>query len=104
PAREGRARAARVGVATMASNIGGQAVLEGVMMRGPRNWAVAVRKPDGDIAPVAKPIDPLMARHWTLRLPIVRGVVALGESLSIRFPALGGPGRPPGRGETEGGR
>src|SRR6201989_3528769 len=72
----------------MASNIGGQAVLEGVMMRGPRNWAVAVRKPDGDIAHVARPIDPLAARHWTLRLPIVRGVVALGESLAIGFRAL----------------
>src|SRR3954447_9009252 len=72
----------------MASNIGGQAVLEGVMMRGPRNWAVAVRKPDGEMAHVAKPIDPLMARHWTLRLPIVRGVVALGESLAVGFRAL----------------
>src|SRR5919206_1999710 len=72
----------------MASNIGGQAVLEGVMMRGPRNWAVAVRKPDGEIAQVAKQIDPLMARHWALRLPIVRGVVALGESLAIGFRAL----------------
>jgi uncharacterized protein YqhQ len=72
----------------MASNIGGQAVLEGVMMRGPRNWAVAVRKPDGEIAQVAKAIDPLMARHWALRLPVVRGVVALGESLAIGFRAL----------------
>src|SRR5579885_2041338 len=72
----------------MAQAIGGQAVLEGVMMRGPRNWAVAVRKPDGEIAHVAKPIDPLMARHWLLRLPVVRGVVALGESLSIGFRAL----------------
>jgi len=58
------------------------------MMRGPRNWAVAVRKPDGQIAQVARTIDPLAARHWTLRLPIVRGVVALGESLSIGFRAL----------------
>ena len=58
------------------------------MMRGPRNWAVAVRKPDGAIAHVARSIDPLAARHWTLRLPIVRGVVALGESLSIGFRAL----------------
>ena len=49
------------------------------MMRGPRNWAVAVRKPDGEIAQVARSIDPLMARHWALRLPVVRGVVALGE-------------------------
>jgi uncharacterized protein YqhQ len=72
----------------MAQAIGGQAVLEGVMMRGPRNWAVAVRKPDGEIAQVARSIDPLMARHWLLRLPIVRGVVALGESLSIGFRAL----------------
>src|ERR1700746_1733457 len=72
----------------MAQAIGGQAVLEGVMMRGPRNWAVAVRKPDGEIAQVARSIDPLAARHWLLRLPIVRGVVALGESLSIGFRAL----------------
>src|SRR5919112_6380957 len=72
----------------MAQAIGRQAVLEGVMMRGPRNWAVAVRKPDGEIAHVAKSIDPLMARHWLLRLPVVRGVVALGESLSIGFRAL----------------
>ena len=72
----------------MAATIGGQAVLEGVMMRGPRNWAVAVRKPDGEIAQVARTIDPLMARHWTLRLPVVRGVVALGESLAIGFRAL----------------
>jgi uncharacterized protein YqhQ len=58
------------------------------MMRGPRNWAVAVRKPDGEIAQVARTIDPLMARHWALRLPIIRGVVALGESLAIGFRAL----------------
>jgi uncharacterized protein YqhQ len=72
----------------MAQAIGGQAVLEGVMMRGPRNWAVAVRKPDGEIAQVARSVDPLMARHWLLRLPVVRGVVALGESLAIGFRAL----------------
>jgi uncharacterized protein YqhQ len=72
----------------MAEAVGGQAVLEGVMMRGPRHWAVAVRKPDGEIAHLARAIDPLMARHWTLRLPIVRGVVALGESLSVGFRAL----------------
>ena len=72
----------------MSQAIGGQAVLEGVMMRGPRHWAVAVRKPDGEIAHVARSIDPLQARHWTLRLPVVRGVVALGESLAIGFRAL----------------
>jgi uncharacterized protein YqhQ len=72
----------------MSQAIGGQAVLEGVMMRGPRNWAVAVRKPDGEIAQLSRSIDPLMARHWSLRLPLVRGVVALGESLAIGFRAL----------------
>ena len=68
--------------------IGGQAVLEGVMMRGPSNWALAVRKPDGEIAEVNKPIRSVMARHWFFRLPIVRGVIALGESLAIGFRAL----------------
>jgi uncharacterized protein YqhQ len=72
----------------VAQAIGGQAVLEGVMMRGPRNWAVAIRTPEGDIAHVARTIDPLMAKHWVLRLPIVRGVIALGESMTIGFRAL----------------
>src|SRR6059036_556867 len=72
----------------MSNPIGGQAVLEGVMMRGPRNWAVAVRKPDGEIAHVSKTVSSPMARHWILRLPVIRGVVALGESLTIGFRAL----------------
>jgi uncharacterized protein YqhQ len=72
----------------MAQTIGGQAVLEGVMMRGPRNWSVAIRTPEGEIAHVSRTIDPLMARHWAARLPIVRGVIALGESMSIGFRAL----------------
>jgi uncharacterized protein YqhQ len=70
------------------ANVGGQAVLEGVMMRGASNWAVAVRKPDGDIAEVHQPITSPMARHWSFRLPVIRGVVALGESLAIGFRAL----------------
>ncbi|HEY7831732.1 MAG TPA: DUF1385 domain-containing protein [Solirubrobacteraceae bacterium] len=111
--------------------LGGQAVLEGVMMRGIRNWAVAVRKPaiesaleaveeaeeaeNGASAPSdngasaqdasghgAIPIDPLgeievttfpldsaLRRHRWLRVPILRGIVALGESLAIGFKALG---------------
>jgi uncharacterized protein YqhQ len=70
------------------TTVGGQAVLEGVMMRGPSNWAVAVRKPDGDIAHVNQAIASPMARHWIWRLPVIRGVVALGESLAIGFRAL----------------
>src|SRR5438067_6872088 len=68
--------------------IGGQAVLEGVMMRGPSNWSVAVRKPDGQIAEVNRPIQSVMARHWFFRLPVIRGMIALGESLAIGFRAL----------------
>jgi uncharacterized protein YqhQ len=70
------------------TNVGGQAVLEGVMMRGPSNWAVAVRKPDGDIAEVHQKIKSPMARHLIFRLPVIRGVIALGESLAIGFRAL----------------
>jgi len=72
------------------------------MMRGPRNWAVAVRTPTGGIAHVARTIDPLAARHWSLRLPIVRGVVALGESLAIGFRALGVSARYAAQEEAEG--
>jgi len=72
----------------MSQPIGGQAVLEGVMMRGSSNWAVAVRKPDGQIAEVCRPIESVMKRHWLFRLPVIRGIIALGESLGIGFRAL----------------
>lgn len=72
----------------MAATIGGQAVLEGVMMRSPSNWALAVRKPNGAIADVTFPIRSPMARHRVFRLPVIRGVIALGESLAIGFRAL----------------
>ena len=58
------------------------------MMRGQSVWAVAVRKPNGEIAQHSKPVDSAMARHRWLRLPVIRGVVALGESLAIGFRAL----------------
>ena len=68
--------------------IGGQAVLEGVMMRSPAHWALAVRKPNGEIAEHTTSIRSPMARHRIFRLPVIRGVVALGESLAIGFRAL----------------
>ena len=110
--------------------VGGQAVLEGVMMRGVSNWAVAVRKPTaeqlaadakgkdrakdnggrakdddaatdeggagdagvqaalGEVEVTTYPLDSAMKRHRVLRLPIVRGVVALGGSMVIGFRAL----------------
>ena len=68
--------------------IGGQAVLEGVMMRSPAHWTLAVRKPNGQIAEHTTSISSPMARHRVFRLPVIRGVVALGESLTIGFRAL----------------
>jgi uncharacterized protein YqhQ len=58
------------------------------MMRSPSNWAVAVRKQNGEIVQVVKDISSPMQRHGIWRLPVVRGVVALGESLAIGFRAL----------------
>jgi uncharacterized protein YqhQ len=79
--------------------VGGQAVLEGVMMRGVSTWAVAVRKPapdqepgevpTGEIEVVSEPLVSWVKKHRVYRLPVIRGVVALAESLSIGFKALG---------------
>jgi uncharacterized protein YqhQ len=85
--------------------VGGQAVLEGVMMRGVSTWAVAVRKPlpeqiaggrelevgeaaQGEIGVQSFPLVSWAKRHRALRWPVIRGVVALAESLSIGFKAL----------------
>jgi uncharacterized protein YqhQ len=70
------------------ASIGGQAVLEGVMMRGPSSWAVAVRRPDGRISEVEHDVDSVALRRRWLRLAVIRGVVALGESLAIGMRAL----------------
>ena len=68
--------------------VGGQAVLEGVMMRGVSTWSVAVRNPEGEIEITSEPIVSWAKRHRVLRLPVIRGVVALAESLKIGFRAL----------------
>jgi uncharacterized protein YqhQ len=84
-------------VADRDAPVGGQAVLEGVMMRGVSTWAVAVRKPvadgavDGDIGAIDVTSEPLVSwakRHRILRVPVIRGIVALAESLRIGFRAL----------------
>jgi uncharacterized protein YqhQ len=72
----------------MSASFGGQAVLEGVMMRSPSSWAVAVRKPNGTIVEVVRDVSSPMRRHRIWRLPVIRGVMALGESLAIGFRAL----------------
>jgi uncharacterized protein YqhQ len=68
--------------------VGGQAVLEGVMMRGASSWAVACRAPDGEIVVRSHPLAGGARGRRLLRLPVVRGVVALARSLQIGFRAL----------------
>jgi uncharacterized protein YqhQ len=81
--------------------VGGQAVLEGVMMRGVRTWSVAVRAPtpaqlergereipEGGIEVHSFPFTSALRRHRVLRLPLLRGVVALGGSMAIGLRAL----------------
>jgi uncharacterized protein YqhQ len=67
---------------------GGQAVVEGVMMRGRDLWAVAVRQPDGQIHVESHRIDSIVKRHPWLGKPGFRGVIALGQALSIGMKAL----------------
>ena len=68
--------------------VGGQAVIEGVMMRTPSAWAVAVRRPDDRISTVVEDARSVGLRSPVLRWPVVRGVVALGESLALGMKAL----------------
>jgi len=75
-------------VAKRDAPVGGQAVLEGVMMRGVAVWAVAVRTPEGAIEIESESLVPWAQRHRIWRVPIIRGVVALGESMKIGFKAL----------------
>ncbi len=70
------------------SGIGGQAVLEGVMMKNKKNYAVAVRKPDGEIAVEKGEITSVTEKHKVLGLPIIRGVVNFVESLVLGMKML----------------
>jgi uncharacterized protein YqhQ len=67
---------------------GGQAVIEGVLMRGPTTWAVAARRPDGSIAMRHDPLRSRVYRGWFFKLPLVRGVVGLGEMLHLGGTAM----------------
>ncbi|CAN5771290.1 DUF1385 domain-containing protein [soil metagenome] len=69
-------------------SIGGQAVLEGVMMRGPASWSVACRKPDSTVAVEVHELPAFAERHRWARRPLARGCVVLGESLVIGMRAL----------------
>ena len=70
------------------ATVGGQAVIEGVMMRAPSAWAVAARRPDGVIEVQSHELPRLSSRSKAARLPFLRGVMVLVESLSLGFRAL----------------
>src|SRR5262245_44332970 len=68
--------------------VGGQAVMEGGMMRAPHSFSVAVRQPDGNIAVHTEAIDRPSERHKWLKYPILRGLATLGQSLWLGIRAL----------------
>lgn len=69
-------------------NVGGQAVIEGVMMRGKTHVAVAVRQPDGEISVDVRSVNSISDRYPILKKPFLRGVVSLVESLVMGMKAL----------------
>ncbi len=71
------------------THIGGQAVLEGVMMRGTYNWAIAVRKPDGTIHAEEHDLHSAAQAHTWLRWPLIRGVWGLYETFALALRAFG---------------
>lgn len=68
--------------------VGGQAVLEGVMMRSPHAWGISVRKPDGTISTHSEPLERLSDKHKWMGWPVVRGVMTLGQAMMLGFRAL----------------
>src|SRR5947207_10687318 len=67
---------------------GGQAVMEGVMMRGQRHMAVAVRAPGGEIVLHEEPLNSAIYRNPVMKMPFLRGLVALWDALGLGMKAL----------------
>ena len=68
--------------------VGGQAVLEGVMMRSPHAWAIACRKPSGEVVTMTEALERPSEKHKWMAWPIVRGVMTLGYAMSLGYRAL----------------
>ncbi|MGP0019992.1 MAG: DUF1385 domain-containing protein [Candidatus Sulfotelmatobacter sp.] len=68
--------------------VGGQAVLEGVMMRSPHAWAIACRKPSGEVVTMSEPLERPSEKHKWMAWPIVRGVMTLGYAMNLGYRAL----------------
>jgi len=68
--------------------VGGQAVLEGVMMRSPHAWGICIRRPDGTLATHSEPLEKLSDKHPWMGWPFVRGIMTLGQAMTLGFRAL----------------
>jgi len=68
--------------------VGGQAVLEGVMMRSPHAWAIACRKPSGEVSTHSETLERPSEKHKWMTWPVVRGVITLGHAMTLGFRAL----------------
>ena len=68
--------------------VGGQAVLEGVMMRSPHAWAIACRKPSGEVSTHSEPLERLSEKRKWMGWPVLRGVATLGHAMTLGFRAL----------------
>jgi uncharacterized protein YqhQ len=68
--------------------VGGQAVLEGVMMRSPHAWAIACRKPSGEVVTMSEPLERPSDKHKWMSWPIIRGVMTLGYAMTLGYRAL----------------
>jgi uncharacterized protein YqhQ len=67
--------------------VGGQAVVEGVMMRSPHAWGIAIRKPSGEITTHSAPLQRPSERHKWMGWPFIRGLVTLGQAMRLGFVA-----------------
>lgn len=68
--------------------VGGQAVMEGVMMRAPHSYAVAVRRPDGGVVIDERPLPKLSEKYPVFKLPLLRGIGTLGQAMALGVKAL----------------
>ncbi len=68
--------------------VGGQAVLEGVMMRSPHAWGICIRRADGSLATHSEPLEKLSEKHPWMAWPFVRGIMTLGNAMALGFRAL----------------
>ena len=68
--------------------VGGQAVIEGVMMRAPHSYCVAVRKPNGEIVTEERPLEKVSERYPIFKLPVLRGLGTLGQAMTLGYKAL----------------